>query len=46
MDPDTDGFNRKINKSREESRREQEAEDRENGLGGSSYRDDEDDDML
>ncbi|KAI6958461.1 hypothetical protein KC355_g12960 [Hortaea werneckii] len=37
---------RKINKSREESRREQEAEDRENGLGGSSYRDDEDDDML
>ncbi|KAK5171056.1 DNA replication protein psf2 [Saxophila tyrrhenica] len=37
---------RKINRSREESRREREAEDRENGLGGSSYQDDEDDMQL
>ena len=36
---------RKIGRSREESRREREAEERENGIGSSSYRDDEDDDM-
>jgi len=44
MDANID--HRKLNRSGEESRREREAEDRENGLGSSSYRDDEDDDML
>ncbi|KAK3706728.1 DNA replication protein psf2 [Vermiconidia calcicola] len=37
---------RKINRSREESRKDREAEERENGLGGSSYQDDEDDMQL
>ncbi|KAK0926265.1 DNA replication protein psf2 [Friedmanniomyces endolithicus] len=37
---------RKLNRSREESRKERETEERENGLGSSSYRDDEDEDML
>ncbi|KAK3070726.1 DNA replication protein psf2 [Teratosphaeriaceae sp. CCFEE 6253] len=37
---------RRLNRSREESRREREADERENGIGGSSYRDDEDEDML
>ncbi|KAF2770136.1 GINS complex, PSF2 component [Teratosphaeria nubilosa] len=37
---------RRINHSKEESRKDREAEEREYGLGGSSYRDDEDDDML
>ncbi|KAK3722666.1 DNA replication protein psf2 [Vermiconidia calcicola] len=37
---------RKINRSREESRKEREAEERENGLGSSSYQDDEDDMQL
>ncbi|KAK5110765.1 hypothetical protein LTR62_005642 [Meristemomyces frigidus] len=37
---------RKINRSREESRKEREAEDRENGLGSGSYQDDEDENML
>ncbi|KAK6388138.1 DNA replication protein psf2 [Meristemomyces frigidus] len=36
----------RINRSREEARKEEEAEQRENGLGSSNYRDDEDDDML
>jgi len=39
-------FHRKINRSREESRKEREAEDGENGIGSSRYRDDEDEDML
>lgn len=42
----TDTACRKINRSREESRKEREAEERENGFGSSGYRDDEDDDML
>ncbi|KAK3673712.1 DNA replication protein psf2 [Recurvomyces mirabilis] len=37
---------RKINRSREESRKEREIEERENGLGSSSYADEEDEDML
>jgi GINS complex subunit 2 len=37
---------RKINRSREESRQEREAEERENGLGDGSYRDDDDDMQL
>lgn len=37
---------RKINHSREEARKEREAEERENGLGSSDYRDEEDEDML
>ncbi|KAK1020382.1 DNA replication protein psf2 [Friedmanniomyces endolithicus] len=37
---------RRLNRSREESRKERETEERENGLGSSSYRDDEDEDML
>lgn len=36
---------RKINRSREEARREREAEERENGFGGSSYQDDDDEIM-
>lgn len=42
----TDYFTyRKIGRSREEARREREAEERENGLGGSAYPDEDDDDM-
>lgn len=37
---------RKINRSREESRQEREAEERENGLRDGSYRDDDDDMQL
>lgn len=37
---------RKINRSREEARKEREAEERENGFGSSSYRDEDDEDML
>ena len=37
---------RKINRSREESRKEREAEERENGLGSSTYQDDDDDMQL
>ncbi|KAK4575381.1 DNA replication protein psf2 [Recurvomyces mirabilis] len=37
---------RKINRSREESRKEREIEERENGLGSSSYDAEEDEDML
>ena len=37
---------RRINRSREESRKENEAQDRENGLGSSSYQDDDDDMQL
>jgi len=33
---------RKINRSREESRKEREAEERENGLGGGRYQEDDD----
>lgn len=36
---------RRLNRSREESRKEREAEERENGIGSSSYADDEDEDM-
>ncbi|KAM0711696.1 hypothetical protein Q7P35_001063 [Cladosporium inversicolor] len=36
---------RKIGRSREEARREREAEERENGLGSSAYPDEDDDDM-
>jgi GINS complex subunit 2 len=36
---------RKIGHSREEARREREAEEQENGLGSSAYPDDDDDDM-
>ena len=36
---------RRINRSREESRKEREAEERENGIGSSSYQDYDDDDM-
>ena len=42
----TDCFTyRKIGRSREEARREREAEERENGLGSSAYPDEDDDDM-
>ena len=41
-----DCLSRKINRSREESRKEREAEERENGFAGSSYQDDEDDMQL
>ncbi|KAK5715425.1 DNA replication protein psf2 [Elasticomyces elasticus] len=37
---------RRLNRSREESRKERNDEERENGIGSSSYRDDEDEDML
>jgi len=36
---------RKIGRSREEARREREAEEQENGLGSSAYPDEDDDDM-
>jgi hypothetical protein len=42
----TDMPTSKINRSREESRKEREAEEAENGIRGGSYRDDEDEDML
>ena len=37
---------RKINRSREEARKEREAEDRENGLGAGGFRDEDDDDDM
>jgi hypothetical protein len=44
-DADLSLFNRKIGRSREEARREREAEEQENGLGSSAYPDEDDDDM-
>jgi CHASE3 domain sensor protein len=41
----TYSLNRKIGRSREEARREREAEEQENGLGSNAYPDEDDDDM-
>ena len=43
---ETEDLLRRINRSGEESRREREDEERDNGIGSSNYRDDEDEVML
>jgi hypothetical protein len=45
VEPHTNRYDRKINRPREEARREREAEARSGGLRSSGYTDDDDDEM-